>query len=267
MELTGGPLDAFVPPAGGCLDYLVRGSGPPTTVFAHGIAGSIAETRPFGAGVPGCRVFFHFRGHGGSRGADDRWDYAALAGELDAVAAHAGATRAFGVSLGAGALTRLLADRPDRFSRAVFLLPAALDRPRDDAAVHRFDVMAALVEAGDVPRLAAMLLDELPPAVRASREARRHAEARASAIAGTPLTEALRRLPRQAPVPDRSVLAAVAVPALVIGQEGDDRHPAQVARDLAAAIPGARLHVFGAPGARWHAPQELRALIAGFLAA
>ncbi|HET7661061.1 MAG TPA: alpha/beta hydrolase, partial [Oryzihumus sp.] len=50
----------------GALEYLLTGSGGPTTVFGHGLAGSIETTRPFGSGVEGTRAFFHFRGHGAS---------------------------------------------------------------------------------------------------------------------------------------------------------------------------------------------------------
>src|SRR3954452_15943123 len=119
---------------GEAIDYLVTGSGDPVTVFAHGLAGSIAETRPLGSGVEGTRVFLHFRGHGASSAPESPWTYPALAAELRAVADHVGATRALGVSLGAGALTTLLGESPERFDRVVFFLPAVIDRPREDAA-------------------------------------------------------------------------------------------------------------------------------------
>src|SRR5262249_35126517 len=72
------------------LEYVVTGSGPPTTVFAHGLAGSIAETRPLGSGVHGSRVFFHFRGHGRSAPSLSAWSYTALAAELRGIADHVG---------------------------------------------------------------------------------------------------------------------------------------------------------------------------------
>jgi len=119
-------------PSGHPIEYLVAGVGAPepVTVFAHGLGGDIATTRPLGSGVPGRKVFFHFRGHGRSPVPPTVWSYADLAGDLAAVADHVGATRALGASLGAGALCALLAQRPDRFARTVFYLPAALDQPR-----------------------------------------------------------------------------------------------------------------------------------------
>ncbi|MGH3472343.1 MAG: alpha/beta fold hydrolase, partial [Nocardioidaceae bacterium] len=86
----------FVEGPDGPLEVLVRGGGEPTTVFAHGLAGAIDETRPFASGVSGTKVFFHFRGHGASRGSESPWTYAALEGELLAVTKCLGATRGLG---------------------------------------------------------------------------------------------------------------------------------------------------------------------------
>ena len=127
------------------VEYLVTGRGEPVTVFAHGLAGAIDETRPLGSGVRGSRAFLHFRGHGASSAPETPWTYDALAGELLAVADHVGATRALGVSLGAGALLRILADEPRRFDRLVLVLPGALDRPRGDAATRRLQQMGDYV--------------------------------------------------------------------------------------------------------------------------
>ena len=52
----------------------------------------------------------------------------------------------------------------------------------------------------------------------------------------------------------------------MIGQEGDaTRHPAQIARELAAALPNAPLHVFDAPGGLWAHRAALRPLLTAFL--
>ena len=126
-----GPVTSLVDGPGGALEVLTTGSGLPSTVFAHGLAGSIETTRPFGSGVAGSRTFFSFRGHGASAAPETDWTYAALAAELDAVARHVGATRALGVSMGAGALCSLLEQQPDRFDRLVLVIPAVVDRPRD----------------------------------------------------------------------------------------------------------------------------------------
>ncbi|MFL6140189.1 MAG: alpha/beta fold hydrolase [Frankiaceae bacterium] len=265
MEPSRRPPALLPTPSGGCLEHLVRGTGAPTTVYAHGLGGSIGQTRPLAAGVAGRRAFFHFRNHGGSRAADERYDYAALARELDAVADHVGATRALGVSMGAGAILRSLVDRPGRFERVVLFLPGVVDRPRTDAALDRFGVMASCVERGDVDGLMTLLIDEVPPEARESMEARRYVRHRALALVGAPVAPMLRGLPGHLPVDDRAALRGVDVPALVVGQHGDELHPVAVAEDLAQALPRARLHVLDDPWPLFHARRELRALLAGFL--
>src|SRR3954454_15874353 len=64
------PTEQIATPHGVELEWSISGdagstgSMVPTTVFAHGLAGSIADTRPLGSAVAGRKVFFHFRGHG-----------------------------------------------------------------------------------------------------------------------------------------------------------------------------------------------------------
>ena len=139
----------------GLIEFTTTGSGLPATVFAHGLTGSIETTRPFVSGVKGSRTFLHFRGYGASTAQETPWTYPALADELRAVADHVGATQALGVSMGAGALCALLAHTPLRFERLVFVLPAALDRPRtDDALDHpalSASALSALALSGAVP--------------------------------------------------------------------------------------------------------------------
>jgi pimeloyl-ACP methyl ester carboxylesterase len=266
VELSPPRLELLATPSGSCLEYLERGAGEPTTIFAHGLGGSIGETRPLAAAVTGRRVFLHFRDHGESRASDGRYDYAALAGDLRAVADRTGATRAVGVSMGAGAILRTVAEEPRRFERLVLYLPAAIDRPRTGPALERFDAMAACVERGDVDGLAAILLTDLPPEVRGSREAGRYVTSRAAALVGAAMVGALRTVPREAPVTDRAVLRRVDVPVLVVAQAGDEQHAVGVAEELASALPMAHLHVFDRPGPLWHSPRALRELVAGFLA-
>ena len=115
--LPGPPTEIVSTSSGVVLEQLVTGVGDPVTVFAHGLGGDIAGTRPLGSAVTGRRVFFHFRGHGRSDAPPGPWSFADLADDLRAVADRAGATRALGVSMGAGALCRLLASTPERFER------------------------------------------------------------------------------------------------------------------------------------------------------
>ena len=209
------------------------------TVFAHGLGESIAAARPLATGLSGTRVFFDFRGHGGSSVSEPDqvdWGYPALASDLRSVADAHGATRAVGTSMGAAALLHLLSQTPDRFERLVFFLPAALDTVRPEGQA-RLDELARLVDAGDAAMLAEALLAYLPAAVRGSRVAAVHARGSAAELVGSNVSRVMRAIGRVAPLPNLDVLATVRVPALVICQDGDDVHRVVVARRLAAALP------------------------------
>ena len=244
-------MELLATAAGTHVEYLVTGSSDPVTVFAHGLAGSIPETRPFGSGVEGRSAFLHFRGHGASSAPRTGWTYATLAEELRAVADHLHATRAVGVSLGAGALLRLVADQPDRFERLVLMLPAGIDRPRAAPAVRRMRRLADHLDRGNLDAAAGLLVAEQPESVRDRADVRVWARRQAHRLATSSVSRALRELPALAPLPDRAVLGRVRCPVLVVAQRDDDAHPVQVAVELAEALPAARLEVFHGGGVLW----------------
>jgi hypothetical protein len=252
-------------PHGVDLECLTTGIGDPVTVFAHGLAGGIADTRPLGSGVTGRRVFFHFRGHGRSAAPGGHWTYADLARDLRAVADLTGATRALGVSLGAGTLCRLLADDPNRFERAVFFLPAVLDTPRPPAARERLAALIDAIDEGDSAQLAAVLAEEIPPSLRNNPAAWAFLRQRMDQLMSDGLATGLASLPDQVAVADRSCLHDVAARALIIGCRGDDLHPTGVAEQLAAVLPDALLHIYDTPSVLWTQRADLRERIAGFL--
>jgi pimeloyl-ACP methyl ester carboxylesterase len=252
-------------PHGVDLECLVTGSGDPATVFAHGLGNGIAETRPLGSAVAGRRVFFQFRGHGRSSSPPGPWTYADLARDLRAVADLTGATRALGVSLGAGALCRVLADDPSRFDRVVVFLPAVLDVPRAAPARRRLAALWSAIESGDPERVARVVADEIPPDLRDTAAASAFVTQRVTQLLRDGLGDGLAGLPEQVPVDDRTALATVRTDALVIGCRGDELHPNAVAEELAAVLPRATLHVYDEPGVLWTHRADLRDRIAGFL--
>jgi 3-oxoadipate enol-lactonase len=263
--LPGPPTELLRTPSGHALEALVTGHGEPVTLFAPGLAGGIPDTRPLGSGVPGRKAFLHLRGHGRSTAPDGPWTYADLAGDLAFAADATGATRALGVSLGAAALARLLVDRPDRFTRLVFFLPAVLDVAAGPASGTRVAALLAALESGDPERVAAAVALEVPAALRDTAPVRGYLRQRAGDLLRHGLAPQLATLAGQVPVPDVGMLARVRVPALVIGATGDDLHPAAVARRLAAALPNATLHVYDRPGVLWTARADLRERISRFL--
>ncbi|MCW2599220.1 MAG: alpha/beta hydrolase [Frankiales bacterium] len=247
------------------LTTLVTGAGGPVTVVAHGLGASLTETRPLVSGVPGTRVLLQARGHG-TAPAPVHPGYGELAADLARVADEHGATQALGVSMGAATILHLLAHVPDRFEKVVLFLPAALDTPRKDDAVRRVGSLSAALAAADPPAVTAAVRAELPPGLGTAADA--YVAARAAFLLASPgLPALLAALPEDVPVRDRSALASVTADVLVLAQEGDPLHPAQVARELAGVLPRARLVVFDAPGVLFRERARLRALIAGHLGA
>lgn len=251
------------------IEYLVTRSGEPVTLYVHGLAGSIGETRTFASGVPGTAAFMHLRGHGDTRGMDGRWDRAALAADVRAVTDHVGADQAVGVSLGAFALLGLLAESPDRLVRAVALLPprAVVDATPDRWVRDAWSSLAGHLAEGRVGDAAEGLLAMQPAAVRALPQAREHYAGAAKRLVGwgPGFVDALRALAATgAPIaPD--ALRAIETSMLVVGQHGDRLHPVETAARLADALPNADYLDLGDVAVPWSGRQRLRSALAEFL--
>jgi pimeloyl-ACP methyl ester carboxylesterase len=246
----------------GGLNVVVLGEGGPVTVFAHGLGGSVAETRPLAARVGGTRVLFDLPGHGDSADLTRGWDYDLLADSLLAVADAFGATRALGLSLGAGTLLRALSRDPSRFDRLAFVLPAAIDDTRRDGATARLRVLGDAIVSGDADAAARFLLGELPPSVRDRRGIEVLVRRRAAQLVARPAPEPAFD---DRPLHDRSLFASLDVPALVIGQEQDALHPVDLALELFGLLPSAELAVYPQAGVFWTAAREAQEAIAQHL--
>jgi pimeloyl-ACP methyl ester carboxylesterase len=259
------PTEIIETDSGVRLERLVTGVGDPVTVFGHGLGGDIAGTRPLGSAVAGRRVFFHFRGHGRSSAPPGPWTFGDLANDLRTIADLSGATRALGVSMGAGALCRLLAETPGRFDRVVCYLPAPLDGNRPAAAEARIERLLAATESGEVAAIAAAAEAELPPPVRNTPAGWAYLRQRVEHLQRDGLAPELSTLWQQPPVPDETALRAFRGRALVLGCLGDEVHPVAWAERLADLLPGATLHVYDRPSVLWHNRAELRERISSFL--
>ncbi len=259
------PTEMIRTPDGVRLEQLISGTGEPATVFAHGLAGDITGTRPLGSAVTGRRVFVHLRGHGRSDAPPGPWTFADLAGDLRAAADLSGATRAVGVSMGAAALCRLLADTPDRFDRVVLYLPAPLDGTRPPVATARLRRLLTAVESGEAAAVAEAVEAEMPPSVRNTPAGWSHLRQRVEQLQRDGLAPELETLWNVPAVPDDAAMTAVTARALVIGCRGDEIHPVAVAERLAGLLPHADLHVYDRPAMLWHNRADLRARISAFL--
>ena len=161
--------------------------------------------------------------------------------------------------MGAHALLRLLSSGPDRFERLVLFLPAAIDSP-----VRRPPALADALRTGDCEAVLSVVQQELAPLTGPQVDA--YAGARTDFLLASPgLPALLEALPHDVPVASREQLSAVTADVLIIGQEGDLLHPADVARELAAVLPRASLVLFDRPGAAFLERARLRHLISGHL--
>ncbi len=211
------------------------GSGSPVTLVAHGLGATPGEARIPASGLPGTRVVVTLPSHGSAPDAPPGyWDYGRIAADLGTVPADF----AVGVSLGAGALVRLVSESPDRFRRVALLLPAVLDQPRPAVTLRQL----ADLTVG-------------PPEYVAERRA-----------ALTRLSAAAEQLPGQVAVADASVLAEVSIPVLVIGAVGDPLHPEEVAKATAAAFPHGDLWLVDSPAPMLTHRAEVRRRLVDFFA-
>jgi 3-oxoadipate enol-lactonase len=263
--LPGPATELVTLPSGVRVEQLVTGVGDPVTVFAHGLAGDVAGTRPLGSAVAGRRVFFHFRGHGRSDVPPGPWSFEDLAADLRGVADLAGASRALGVSMGAAALCRLLASTPDRFERVVLYLPAPLDGRRAAASAERLQRLLASVESGEAAVIAEAVEAELPPSVRNTPAGWSFLRQRVEQLQRDGLAPEVESLWDSPALADDSLLKAFTGQALVIGCQGDDVHPASWADRLASLLPGAELEIFDRPAVLWSNRRELRDRVSSFL--
>jgi 3-oxoadipate enol-lactonase len=227
------------------LSVHVVGQGEPVTVMGHGLTSTYRDFEIFAPFLPGTKVMFDFRGHGDSEcppsGSYTTEDFAQ---DLNAVAKEYEATCAAGVSLGAGAIMRLLATEPHRFEKMILLLPGRV--PVHPEVKERLFHLAELLERYSVEETAGIIVDEEEAAgaydnFPASKQFRHDALLRMNR-SGIP--NAIRECIDDPPVTDPDLVRRCHAPTLIIAQENDLLHDADIARRLASLLPNADLHVF-----------------------
>ncbi|MFN2590810.1 MAG: alpha/beta fold hydrolase [Actinomycetota bacterium] len=222
----------------------VDGEGDPVTLLAHGLTNSCLELADLTTLVPGTKVRFCFRGHGHSSSPEAGYRFADFARDVDAVATAYDARIAFGTSLGAGAIGHLVVRRPDRFDKLILLLPAGVDRTF--RYKDRLLRTAALIEGKSQEDAIETILSD-PERVAKYLETPWLRDFDRRLLAGlnpVGVPRAIREVIEDYPIHDREALRAIGAPTLIIGREGDDIHPAEVARILAEMMPNAELVMF-----------------------
>ncbi|MET0134515.1 MAG: alpha/beta hydrolase [Kibdelosporangium sp.] len=232
------------------------GSAGPVTLVVPGLGATPGEARIPASGLPGTRVVLTLPGHGAEPAAPPGyWNYPTIAEDVLRVADEVRAQHAIGVSLGAGVLTRIAALHPDRFAKLALLLPAALDKPRPPDVENELRRLAT----ADPDTLRKLVAAPLPAGYALGD----YVEARSRAL--TRLTDALVDLAGRYPVEDRSLLAEVSAPVLVIGAVGDTLHPEDVARETADAFGKGVLELYDSPAPLITHRAQVRSLLSSFI--
>lgn len=244
------------------------GTGP-AIVLLHGLTATrryvVMGSRLLERG--GLRVVaYDARGHGESSPAPDSGAYAYpdLAADLGAVLDHHALDRAVlaGSSMGAHTAAAFALAHPERVAGLVAVTPASAGLPPDDLA--EWDALADGLEREGVdgflaawqPQVGERWQDTVYTVARQRLERHRHLPA---------VADALRAVPRSTPFDGLDALAAIEVPALVVGSrdDADPGHPLPVAQAWAEHLPDAELAVEepGASPLAWQGAQLSRAIL------
>lgn len=247
------------------------GDGLPV-VFQHGLGSGLEQVEETVEPLAGLRrLMLDSRAHGASPAGQERpLGFPMFADDVLAFTEAAGVRRfvAGGISMGAGIALRLAVRHPGRVDALVLARPAWLFDPAPPNMAPHAAIGAALHAAppGEAQALflrsptARHLAEEAPAALQALVHWFDGPDPAATAdlltgIAGGGLGVT------------RAEAAALTMPVLVIGHEGDPAHPLATARELAAVIPNASLVEVVPKGDTTKAQhlQELRNAVTRFL--
>ncbi|MCF2571804.1 alpha/beta fold hydrolase [Brevibacterium sp. UCMA 11754] len=267
-------------------DYIATfGSGEPHTLFGHGFAGAIRDTRPFGTGITGTKHFLHLPGHGGRPSPGPGWNYGHIAEVLARALTSTSATQALGVSMSAGGLLRLLGTTHPatrNLEKVALVLPASFtgfSAEVADANRGYLQRLRDLVAAGDVESITDLMLSREPTEVAELLPARAWTKSKAENLVNTDMSDGLGlalEIAVDASAGDVSTgnvspgndplnaLARFPGEVLVLTHEDDPAHPVEVAEAIAAAIPEAHLEVMPAGSILWRGRHEVRRILGEF---
>jgi pimeloyl-ACP methyl ester carboxylesterase len=164
-------------------------------------------------------------------------------------------------------MLNLLADRPDRFERLLFFIPARIDG-QSAATKDRYPALAGLLESHSLDEAAEMVLaaPESQPLFEARPAWRELMRARVLRMNRVGVPRALRAfVDGRPPVADASLLRRVSAPALVLAHENDPIHPAEVARRLGELLQNCDVRLWPEPLAMLDDFSAFADTIGGFL--
>ena len=233
--------------ADGCaIHYVDEGDGVPV-LWQHGLGATqaqAAEVFPRAAGFR--RITMECRGHAGSElGALEALSIGQFTDDATRLLDHLGVSRAAvgGISLGA-AIALHLAVHSARVSALIIARPAWIDERVPERMQIYLDVAELLAQHGSEQGLERLHASERyrqvmkeSPDNAASMRSFFHRENPASTVA------LLGRIPAQGLGVTRKQMSRLALPTLVIANEGDYVHSVAMATEVAGLIPGAELKI------------------------
>jgi len=234
--------------ADGCaIDYVDEGDGVPV-LWQHGLGATQSQAAEVFPRAPGIRrITMECRGHAGSElGATEALSIEQFTDDATRLLDHLGVSRAVagGISLGAAIAIRLAVCQPERISALIIARPAWLDERVPERMQIYLDVAELLAQHGSAQGLERLhaseryrLLMGASPDNAASMRSFFQRENPASTVA------LLSRIPAQGLGVTRKQMSRLALPTLVIANEGDYVHSVAMATEVAGLIPGAELKI------------------------
>ncbi len=200
--------------------------------------------------LPGFRrITMECRGHADSEmGAPEALSIQQFSDDAVELPDHLGVRRAVvgGISLGAAIALRLAVHHPERVSEQIIARPAWISEAAPERLRIYSDVAELLAQYGSeqgLERLQATARYQL-----VMKESPDNAASMRSFFTREPTSTValLSRIPAQGPGVTREQMSRLALPTLVIANEGDYVHSIATATEVAELIPGARLEVIPA---------------------
>jgi pimeloyl-ACP methyl ester carboxylesterase len=231
----------------GCLvNYVDEGDGMPV-LWQHGLGATqaqVAEVFPKTSNLR--RITLECRGHANSElGAPEGLSIVQFADDAAGLLDHLGVGRAVvgGISMGAAIALRLAVQHPERVSQLIVARPAWVSEAAPENLRIYLDVAELLEHYGaerGVERLQSteryrMVMRESPDNAASMRGFFTREPASTVAL--------LSRIPAQGPGVTREQMSRLALPTLVIANEGDHVHSIATATAVTGLIPGAALKI------------------------
>ena len=252
------------------LEYEDRGQGLPL-VFLHGMGGSVEQIRGVWDPLPGVRLIApNQQGHGGSEVCWDRYDFSALAEDVEALLDRLGLERVCmaGISMGAAVAVNFAARFPGRVRGLMLIRNAWTDQPMAPEVRTAYRDLALCLESGS---LEDFRRTEGWSIVERTSEYTRHTFT-------VPFSDPVARkhwrkyliLPEKAPIVSPDWLERLTMPVHILANRNDFCHPFAYGVYFRDRIPGARFREIpdkdaDAAGHRAAVNDALRGMLEGFL--